>query len=472
MYVEKFSGESIDEVLKHVKKKLGPDAIILKTSTNKGIKGAFKKGRIEITAAVKERDYEKKARVDQVFTNDQKEEFYQASASSLANSIESYNASPAAASGYGRMGLNKMVNTVTKTAQNAGEAIKSGLDEFLSAVPYDTEEEYVDSETHLLTPKITPRVQEQRPEPLITETHIPAAAEPVQDERVTELESKIRELENLVLTMGEQLSEKEEPLQENKEDVYEEVKTVLSGVGLNSGIIKEVLKSVAFTLNEDEKRDFDTVFEYILKYLDDNIQTKMPLFSNSEMADKNTITVLYSSGSCGQTSMAIKMASLCENTLLLTYGSNEGSKNFELSKHLHNIECKTIHNASEIYFECRKAVAEGRKVVLDYRSKPNELDEAKQLAHGLERSFDNVEVLVALSAIHAEDYNRKIISKYKEFSDGVIISHVDQCLNFGALVNLNFNCNLPFVFYGTGECVPTDVEAASSERMIAGMFKF
>ena len=37
MYVEKFTGETLEETLNLVKKKLGPEAIILKTVTNNGV---------------------------------------------------------------------------------------------------------------------------------------------------------------------------------------------------------------------------------------------------------------------------------------------------------------------------------------------------------------------------------------------------------------------------------------------------
>ena len=76
MFVKKFEADTIDEALKAVKAELGPDAIILKTITNKGLKGAFKKKRIEITAAVSEKNIEKKAKVDKVLNNDQKKDFY------------------------------------------------------------------------------------------------------------------------------------------------------------------------------------------------------------------------------------------------------------------------------------------------------------------------------------------------------------------------------------------------------------
>ena len=60
MYVRKFEADSLDEALKNIKLELGPDAIILKTITNKGLKGAFKKKKIEITAAISEKNYSKK----------------------------------------------------------------------------------------------------------------------------------------------------------------------------------------------------------------------------------------------------------------------------------------------------------------------------------------------------------------------------------------------------------------------------
>ena len=54
MYVKKFEADTLDDALQSVKRELGPDAIILKTITNKGLKGAFKKSRVEITAAISE----------------------------------------------------------------------------------------------------------------------------------------------------------------------------------------------------------------------------------------------------------------------------------------------------------------------------------------------------------------------------------------------------------------------------------
>ena len=64
MLVKKFEADTLEDALKAVKVELGPDAIILKTITNNGLKGAFKKKRIEITAAISEKNFEKKAKVE------------------------------------------------------------------------------------------------------------------------------------------------------------------------------------------------------------------------------------------------------------------------------------------------------------------------------------------------------------------------------------------------------------------------
>ena len=64
MHVRKFQGDTIEDTLKQIKSELGPDAIILKTTTNRGLKGAFKRSRVEVTAAITEKTYLKKATLE------------------------------------------------------------------------------------------------------------------------------------------------------------------------------------------------------------------------------------------------------------------------------------------------------------------------------------------------------------------------------------------------------------------------
>ena len=141
MFVRKFEADTIEEALKDIKRELGPDAVILKTITNKGLKGAFKKKKIEITAAISEKNYTRKAQVDTVLNDNQKDEFYNGSASYIANMIDQHDQSQEKravnskqqqpqrnGAGYGSAGLNRSVSTTKGLASQ----IKEGLDDFLS----------------------------------------------------------------------------------------------------------------------------------------------------------------------------------------------------------------------------------------------------------------------------------------------------------------------------------------------------
>ena len=69
-------------------------------------------------------------------------------------------------------------------------------------------------------------------------------------------------------------------------------------------------------------------------------------------------------------------------------------------------------------------------------------------------------------------YNRKIIERYKPIGDGLVVTQLDTCLNYGSLFNIGRTYgDLPFKFYGTGELIPEDLEAATSERILAGIFQ-
>ena len=141
MHVKKFEANSLDEAFKKIKKELGPDAIILKTVTNKGVKGIFSKSKIEITAAISEKNYEKKAKVDSVLDKEQKQKFYSSSSNVISHMIDNYsennsdekkNVVEQGGGGYGNIALNRSV----KTKKNI-----PGLDAFLGNDNRDSKEE-------------------------------------------------------------------------------------------------------------------------------------------------------------------------------------------------------------------------------------------------------------------------------------------------------------------------------------------
>lgn len=506
MYVRKFEADSIEEALKDIKRELGPDAVILKTITNKGLKGAFKKKKIEITAAISEKNYVRKAQVDTVLNDNQKDEFYNGSASYIANMIDQHDQSKAAQNsskqqgsatmtqkqpGYGNAGLNRTVNTTKGIASS----IKEGLDDFLSlgereernsAREFNFDDEIESSRPIQASPR-RPQPQQQqqtqvaRPQAQaaapVRET-TPVQAAPVShsnsrnDVEWEKQKNKIEDLEKKLfeLTRNFERIHKKEPI-----GIYQ-LRTTLRSLDINETYIQQLIKKGLFELTDTDVENADVVFEFALREMINTVSVAMPLFSASESKKSPVITVFLSESSCGQTSMVQKIGMLKQDSVIIknSFTTVNPSKEVKtpFAEKIFGMTVVKTQSIAEIVAECRKAMENGKSVFIDYKCSETETNETKKFIDGLRRAFSKVEVLITLSAIHTELYNRKVLGTYRRLSDGVVVSHVDACLNFGSLFNITQDIkDLPYKFFGTGEVVPGDLEPASAERLLAGIFK-
>lgn len=478
MYVRKFEADSLEEALKNIKRELGPDAIVLKTVTNKGLKGAFKKKKIEITAAISEKNYTEKAKVDSVMNDEQREKFYQSSSSHVAQQIKGYNDQKnVTAGGYGNMALNR---TVKSTQTNE---LNKSLDNFLKAPePVQKVER-----AHVEIPQ--PQFDEQAFDSFMeTEEEILAAVEPVQEapvqkpvevknvkqesskyteiinsqnDRIQYLEGKINELMGILETQQQVSSSTASP-------IFKELRNKLRALGISEEYIQNLIKKVSFDFDGNDGDDFNEVLDMTLSEMMSSIHTTMPLFSKSDEENKPTISLFVSDSTCGQTSMVQKIASLCPDSQIVYFG-DESKASF--TDKLLGLNVKYVTSPSEIVTTCRKNMAEGINTFVDYKF-IDENDNFKKFIRGLKRSFEKVEVFTTVSAIHTETYNEKVLNKYHDVSDGIVINFIDHCLDYGMLFNLNQKFqDTPYVFYGNGDTVPDDIEAATAERILAGMFR-
>lgn len=501
MYVKKFEADTLEEALKQVKVELGPDAIILKTITNNGLKGAFKKKRIEITAAISQTNYEKKAKVDKVLNNDQKEAFYQKPASQIKETITKYsNGENQTGSTYGNMGLNRVVNTISKGSVNltdlttkTSSMIKNSLDDFLS----DGEESAFDVDSADDTPAPTPapknrgkyaeppvqdRVEVQKPQAQqVQQQPIPqqnSQQNVVSRDAYNELKQELRTTQHKMELLEKKIMEFSQNYQFNQKHLNEakgvfQLRTTLKTLDVDEAHILEIIKKANYELSKDDLENPDVIFEFALQEMASSINTGIPLFAKIENNDP-VVTVLISEAASGQSTMGTKIAVLKKDVVLIQFSQdaqNSGSTDF--AAQVFGIKVNKVQNFSEVVGLCRKATEAGKSVLVDIRLNGKHTDETKKFVETLKRGFQHVEVLCTLSAIHSELYNRKIIARYKEVVDGVIISHVDLCMNFGALFNVHKAHNkLPLKFFGTGPVVPDDIEGATAERLMAGLFQF
>lgn len=490
MYVKKFEAESLDEALRSVKTELGPDAIILKTITNKGLKGAFKKSRIEITAAISEESYAKKANVDRAL-GDSKERFYQAPSSSINNMINDYNDHAPkhrqpAGNGYGSMGLNKVVNTVSK----ASHKFKSSLDDFLTTEEEEASEGFDDFVEEERAPQRSApqrmarqeesvkaqarRMEEEEEEENFREREEVRGPNDYEMRLKSQLDSQKKQIEILEQKLFELTKNSVLPGQRTEEDNrgLKDLSDSLRTLDLSESIIGSIVKKARFELNQEEQQDEDALFDLALRELNAMINVKMPLFSTKQDDETPVVTALISEASTGQTSMAMKLAVLMEDVKIIRFRESNCDKiQNEFAKSVFKLDIVNVETLSHLMTEARKALDEKRQIILDIKVNSGKEDESKKILDTLNRSFKKIEILANISAIHSELYNRKILSKYKDRLNGVIISYVDQCLNYGALVNTHCKHNtLPLKFFGTGPTIPDDIEGATAERILAGMF--
>lgn len=516
MFVKKFEADTLDEALKAVKQELGPDAIILKTVTNKGLKGAFKKKRIEITAAISEQNYGKKAKVESVLNDEQKSDFHRRGAGDMKQAIDGYaagrdkgRAAPAAApqgnaGGYGGMGLNRAVNQISKGTENIGEAVRktsqalrSSLDDFLNEEDFSSamDDDAVD-EVLLSRPAKSLREAPARPapapernerpeprqtqqpgprQPAVEEAPRPALTQ-VSKELMNELRQEIRTQQHRIELLEQKIFELAQNAQNHvpqgdAKGLYQ-LRTTLKALDVDESVVLDLVRKAAYELSKDELENPDVVFEFALREMTNAIHTALPLFSTLD-SDDPVVTVLVSEAASGQTCMAMKIAVLKKDVELIQYsgdGASTGAADF--AAQVFGLKTHKAQQPTEIIQLARKAVESGKSVLVDLRLANKHLDETKKFIESLRRGFPNVEVLVTLSGIHSELYNRKILSRYKELADGLIISHVDLCLNFGALFNVHHaHAKIPLKFFGTGPVVPDDIESATAERVMAGLFQ-
>ncbi|MDH5580729.1 MAG: hypothetical protein OEY33_02400, partial [Bdellovibrionales bacterium] len=245
----------------------------------------------------------------------------------------------------------------------------------------------------------------------------------------------------------------------------------LAGHSIDENYIQFLIKKAVFELSEQDLKSSETVFDFALREMAQEIRTEMPLFSKVDEKE-NVVTVLISETSVGQSSMIMKLGSMVENSVIVQrLVPTKIVRDTNLSEKVFDLDVRKTHAQGEIFGECRKAAEQKRNVFIDYKVSASDVNDVKNFIDGLKRSFDKVQVFLSLSAINSEVYNRKVVNKYSNISNGIVINHLDNCLDFGALFNLQTIENaLPFIFFGTGEVIPDDIEVASKERILGGIF--
>ena len=318
MFVRKFQADSLEEALKDIKYQLGPDAIILKTITNKGLKGAFKKNRIEITAAIPEGKLKEKMQVDRAL-GENKDDFYQNKSSYISNMISSYSLHakdvpkrPAAAinNSYGNLGLNK-----PPLAKNISE-VSAGLDSFLSQKSHNEKPvlhsqknsfDQVNSDEDLDHDsfEVEKGARDQNP--------TSAAYQTVKNDfSRDDFEKQKRKIEELESKLSEIVKKVDKFSRIEPSGLYQ-LRTTLRSLDITEQYIQKLIRKATFEFKEEDLSNDEMIFEFALREMLHSISVEMPLFSSLDSDKRPVVTVLISETSSGQSTMVMKLGSLKMN---------------------------------------------------------------------------------------------------------------------------------------------------------------
>jgi flagellar biosynthesis protein FlhF len=443
MYMRTFESDTLDEAFKEIKREMGPDAIILKTVTHKGVKGLYKKKKFEITAAIKEKDYLKKAQVDKAIPESKRNEFYAAPASYVNNMIDNYDQN--INKGYGQIGLNKTV----KTNKN------DELEDFLKD-----------------------EIEDQKPKKkIIAKNNSNGSIEVNKEDQLSANQQANIDISSIwaeVISLNEKFKKQEIKLQQIiSEDNNEliNLNRFMSMNGISPKIIKKVLDQALNKFSEIEKVSIDELMDFALLEISQNLNIENPLVFSHRTEYEPVITVFISEGKSGQTSLSMKLSTMINNCQLIQFTNEKFQRNKNEILEILKIENIITETISDCLKELDKSCNEKKNVILDFAKLKNGFDENRIFLERIKKSFKRVEVILILNSLYDKENINSIIQKYNGLIDGLAFTFIDKTLSFNNVLNICSENKIPVKIFGTGEVIPNDIEMATTERIIKQAFK-
>ncbi len=432
MLVRKFEGDTVDEALKAVKRELGPDAIILKTqSGRKSPLGNFLSKKVEITAAVSEDDLKEKQKLDKVLSAEERTELYGKSSQKIKEITSSTR--PRANSGYGNLGLNRAA---------AAPKAENDLDSFLRP--------------------------ETSSEPITEYREIPQEVEISQASPNTAAvnDELLNRIDNLEMRLAEfQLGQKKL----TKGPFFQALEG-LRILGVSEKVLQNLSKKYQFEKGPEDE-DSGAIYDFILRELNSIISCK-PLALASSSSEKPQVLSVLSEGACGQSSLLLKMAATYGNCEIIHYTSRkEEIKSVNSAEHFLGIKKHQAASGKELFSKIHQIHQNGKHALIEVELTHGEAPEQFKTILGIERAYKNSEIALCLSAIQSYAFNHHLIAKYKRAAQKVLLTHLDLCNDYSALMNLSFeHKEISYALFGSGPTLPSGLEEASAQKVIEGVF--
>jgi|GEM_PF-5204532 len=414
MYVRTFLSDSMEEAFGQIKKELGPQAVILKTITHKGLKGAFKKKKIEITAAITEEEYLKKKQMEKNLSEEQRQKVFTAPAGEIKSLINTYSSHSV-----------KKKKEQEVASKNYG--IQGNLSDFL-------------------------REESQEEKPIVAEAINSNVITQTQNQNQNQnsyyyddslLKESLSLLEQKILSLQNEISS------QKKDTSFE----IFLALGIHSHFLLE--------MREGKKMTYD---QYLEKF-NERLVLKTPEWLLPENRDKKVITLFPKEASCGMSSFLSKMASTIDNSVIFR-SINEISQKIKTMDQMLNQEVEYYKDEIDLIQKVEKQG--NKKIFVEFSCSSEKDPKWEKVKKMLKNGHSQVFIHLLLSQLWAYEYAQSMIVRYQGQASFYHLSFLDKVQNYSNILNFSFwYPKISLGFFSISEEVPSGLEMANKERIMS-----
>jgi flagellar biosynthesis protein FlhF len=444
MQVKKYEAPTIQEALDHIKRDLGPEAIILQTKSNKKRFGLLSKPSVEVTVAVSERALGKKKAVEKKLTPALREAYQKLPATQQARVNEKIEATDPLTATAGR--VRDQVQLKSQSTRKYADILDEG-----ARAPAPARAAVAGS---------IPRMRQD-------------FSENTESLRRIAEDTRKPQTAELLDSSGAQALLKTQAL---STPALQEAFEFLLVAGVDKKIAFALLQKASFSLGEAATRDAEQVMDQIAQELIDHTEVSSLLESSrkNETGRDPMLLALVGPTGVGKTTTLAKIASLAQ----IKRGLKVGLINFDSYKvaafdqlatyaQILQVPFRSVANADEL----KIAISDLQSmdlILIDTTGRSQKDQESLREMSAALDTIPGVRRELVLSATTRDTELHDMGRRFGIFRpEGLIFSKLDEAMTCGAILNLTHKLKLPLIAFTTGQRVPEDIEDATAERLTA-----
>lgn len=460
MQVKKFEAPSLQEALDHVKRELGPEAIILQTKKYKKGFGLMSKPSVEVTAAVSDRSIQKKAFVENRLPDTNREALGKLTASKQADF-------------YDKFTEKKFGSSKTSTAINGTDGLNPAQKKITATRYIEIDEEQIPQPSRPVNQAMAKGSGAVAGSATVNSAN--SSGMSVEDE-VRHLKRMIEEMRSLQEDSSVLAAEGASAggvfgVSPILRTAFEQL--VLNGVDKRYAI--ELVKRVSFELGPENSNQTDAVLDLLATEIMRNTETTSALAGIVPQTGQGpAILALVGPTGVGKTTTVAKIAS----EAILKRNLRVGLINLDSYKVAAFDQLGTYARILNVPFRSAGTAEDLQAAIRDFQTldlvlidttgrsqkDPGSLNEMQKLV----QTVPNVRTQLVLSVTTRDGELYDMTNRFSIFHpEGIIVSKLDEGTIYGAVFNVSQRAKLPLVYFTTGQRVPEDIEDATQERVVA-----